>query len=150
MTANRSETLRVYQRRAFDLVDRANAILDEGKEAALIALPSLRGEIVEVLQAYQVFKHERIFDPAVLAGGDERTRLGRAMKIECIAAGETFRRHMTQWKDDDIARDWDNYRAAARLTLNALRRHLENERDGIETLLALLDAEVARAEPRAG
>ncbi len=133
----------LHQRTVLRLADRFHAMLDTGAEAASRPLPDLHREMAAALRDYQLFKHERIFDPAVADGGAETTRLGRAMKMECIAAGEVFRSHVQQWKADRIAADWPRYRTAARLTLNALRRHLENERDGIETLLRLLPDKAA-------
>ncbi len=128
-----------HQRRALDILARAAEALDGGLDRAR---PDLRAEMGEVLRDYQIFKHEEIFDPAVASGNPERITLGRAMKIECIGAGEAFRTHLMRWKDDAIAAEPDNYRAAARLTLNALRRHIEREGEGITTLIGLLAKDV--------
>ncbi len=138
--SNALARLHSHQRRALDLLVRGADALDSaaGDQQAL----SMRPDLAAVLRDYQIFKHEEIFDPAVASGGAERAALGRAMKVECIAAGETYRLHVQQWKPDAIAADPANYRAASRLTLNALRRHVEREGEGITLLLTLLAKDV--------
>jgi hypothetical protein len=76
-----------------------------------------------VLGDYQVFKHERIFNPALTHADPELAGLAREMKVECIAAGETFRAHLQGWRVEDIRGAWTNYQATARLTINQPRRH---------------------------
>ncbi|MFS0771796.1 hypothetical protein [Sphingomonas sp. 1P08PE] len=136
------DRLHDHQRRALDILARGAAALDAGLDRERT---DLRAEMADVLRDYQIFKHEEVFDPAVSSGSAERAMLGRAMKIECIAAGEAFRTHSMRWKDEAIVADPANYRAAARLTLNALRRHIEREGEGITLLLTMLTKEMPKA-----
>ncbi len=138
---NALNQLHDHQRHVIDLVTRVAACLEAGPEVAAERMPALMAALTDMLRAYQIFKHEGVFDPAVASGSAERARLGRAMKVECIAAGETFRMHLLQYKTANLADDWASYRTASRLTLNALRRHVEREGEGIEQLLALSAAE---------
>lgn len=135
------DKLHDHQRHVIDMLTRVSACLDAGADVAGERMPALMSALTDMLRAYQIFKHEGVFDPAVASGSEERTRLGRGMKVECIAAGETFRMYQQQWKAADIAGNWASYRAASRLTLNALRRHVEQEGEGIEQLLKLEAAE---------
>ncbi|GGB36417.1 hypothetical protein GCM10011380_27280 [Sphingomonas metalli] len=147
MTIPARDALYAFQHQAHAILSEGSTVLEGKGDDALAVLPQMRARLGEVLGAYQVFKHERVFDPAVATGDPECTKLGRSMKVECIAAGEAFRSHGQQWKPERIAEDWPNYRVAARLTLNALRRHLDNEREGIERLIDMLEARAARTTP---
>jgi hypothetical protein len=133
-----------HQRAAHVLLKQGAEAVSAGVAPTLAALPALRAEMAGVLNAYQTFKHDGIFNPAVASGDAERTTLGRAMKIECIAAGEVFRTHLSRWKAADIGADWDNYVIAMRLAAGQLRRHIDNERAGILRLIELAAADHVR------
>jgi len=60
------------------------------QEAVLANKPELRREMADALDAYQRFKHRRIFDPAIRSGYEERAALAPHMKVGRIAAGEVF------------------------------------------------------------
>ena len=124
--------------RLHDHQRRASEVLRRGAEAVESGSGDLRQDIGAVLQDYQVFKHEEIFNPAVRSASPEQAALAREMKIECIAAGEAFRAHVQRWTPGEIDFDRSGYRAASRLTLNAVRRHVDREREGITRLLGLL------------
>ena len=129
------DALRRHQDAALRLLAQGADVLAQGQEALLENSAGLRRELMQVLGAYQVFKHDVIFDPAIASGDAERAGLAREMKVHCIAAGEVFRAHMMQWTPARIAADWADYKAAARLTLNQLHRHIDVERTGIAELL---------------
>ena len=129
--------LHEHQRAAYVLLKQGIQAVGAGLGPTLAALPALRAEMASVLNAYQGFKHDGIFNPAVASGDRERVALGHAMKIECIAAGEVFRSHLSRWKEADIGADWDGYKVATRLAAGQLIRHIDNERDGILRLIDL-------------
>ena len=124
-----------HQHEALALLSEWLDAIDAGPAVLAARNEDLRERLGRVLGAYQQFKHAGIFDPAVGSADAERMRLGRSMKIECIAAGEVFRSHQKRWTPDAIAQDWPSYRIDARLSVNALRRHIAAEREGIETLI---------------
>lgn len=129
------DALRLHQDAALRLLVQSAEVLGQGREALLENLTGLRRELLQVLGAYQVFKHDVIFDPAIASGDAERGALARNMKVHCIAAGEVFRIHMMQWTPVRIIEDWAGYQAAAQLTLNQLHRHITAERVGVADLL---------------
>ncbi len=129
------DALRRHQDAALRLLAQGVEIFAHGQEVPFENLTGLRWELVQVLGAYQVFKHDVIFDPAIASGDAERGALAREMKVHCIAAGEVFRVHVMQWTPARIVEDRAGYQAAARLTLNQLHRHITAERVGIADLL---------------
>lgn len=129
------DTLAQHQGAALRLLAQGAEVLAQGQEVLQDRSTGLRSELMQVLGAYQVFKHDVIFDPAIASGDAERAGLAREMKVHCIAAGEVFRTHLQRWTPARIAADWEGYHAAARLTLNQLHRHIAAERAGIAELL---------------
>jgi len=129
------DTLARHQDAALRLLAQGAEVLAQGQEVLQDRSTGLRSDLMQVLGAYQVFKHDVIFDPAIASGDAERAGLAREMKVHCIAAGEVFRAHLQQWTPARIAADWESYHAAARLTLNQLHRHIAAERAGIAELL---------------
>jgi hypothetical protein len=131
-----TDALQRHQQTALTILSRCITALDQGPQAVLAASETLRRDLGEALGAYQQFKHQRIFDPAIESGDDVRATLGRHMKVSCIAAGEVFRAHMRQWTPERIENEWSSYQASARLTANQLRRHIVSEGEGIADLIA--------------
>ncbi len=132
-----------HQRRARDVLVRGAACVEAGPDAVAAQSSALRAEMAAVLGDYQVFKHERIFNPAMTNADPGLASLAREMKVECIAAGEAFRAHLQAWRVDDIRAAWSNYKPAVRLTINQLRRHIDREAEGITALLTALQARPA-------
>ena len=129
------DTLHHHLDAVFPLLARKAAVLDRGQAAVLAEYADLRAQLQSVLGAYQVFKHDVIFDPAIRSNDSERVALAREMKVNCIAAGEVFRRHVMQWTPAHIQEDWAGYEVAARSTLDQIHRHIDAERSGITELL---------------
>ncbi len=130
-----SDTLHYHLEAVLPLLARKAAAMNLGQAAALAECVDLRVRMQAALGAYQVFKHDVIFDPAIRSGDAERAMLAREMKVNCIAVGEAFRRHIRQWTPGHIQQDWAGYEGAARLTLAQLHRHIDAERSGITELL---------------
>jgi hypothetical protein len=137
--------LQRHQRAAYQLLKQNAEAVSAGVEPTLATLPALRIKMTAVLNAYQVFKHAAIFNPAVASGDFERAALGRAMKVECIAAGAVFRSHLSRWQEANISANWDSYKIAMRLATGQLMRHIDNERDGILRLIDL--AKISALQP---
>jgi hypothetical protein len=131
----RLAALHDHQQAAFAILAEGAEVIERGPDAVIVAGIGLRQRLAAVLGAYQQFKHREIFDPAIASGDPERTALARAMKAECIGAGEVFRAHLGRWTADAVRGDWANYKVAARLTINGLRRHIAAEREGIPRLI---------------
>ena len=130
------DQLRRHQGSALEVLSRGVRCLEGGKAELLASSDELRQQMGEALGAYQVFKHEMIFDPAIASADPERVALARRMKVACIRAGEVFRAHMGRWSAEQINTDWENYRPAARLTVKQLRRHISSEGEGIQVLIS--------------
>ncbi len=75
------DALRRHQDAALRLLAQGVEIFANGQEVPFENLTGLRWELVQVLGAYQVFKHDVIFDPAIASGDAERGALAREMKV---------------------------------------------------------------------
>lgn len=101
------------------------------------ALGCVRWQLVRLLREYQLFKHRRIFDPAIRSGVTLARAQAETMKAECIAAGEAIARFVLTWSAVEGPVDWSAYRLAALDLHLAIRRHVVRERRGVIALLAM-------------
>ena len=124
-----------HQRQILSHIDAALPLLQLPPDQAQHPLAVARWQMVRMLHAYQIFKHIEIFDPAIRSGSPDHARAATRMKAECIAAGDSFRRHVQQWSATSIADSWDSYRPAMLAMAEELRRHIVRERRSVEMLL---------------
>ena len=100
-----------------------------------LALATARWRFTRTLTGYQVFKHQRIFDPLSRHGSPEEAHAARQMKIECVAISETFRAYLARWTASGIEGREAEYRRDARGMISMIDRHMLHEGRGIEALL---------------
>lgn len=96
---------------------------------------SARWRFVRVLTAYQVFKHQQIFDPMVARGSKLDVDAALQLKAECIIISEAFRSYIAKWSMSGITGREEEYRRDARSMILRVRTHIIRERRGIEALL---------------
>lgn len=99
-------------------------------------IAAARWALTRLLTGYQMFKHQRVFDPLSRHGTPEDAHAARQMKIDCVAMGETFRAHLARWTSSGIEGHEMEYRRDATGMMALLERHILRERRGIEALLA--------------
>ena len=102
----------------------------------LLATANARWRFTRLLTGYQMFKHQRIFDPLSRHGSAGDAAAARQLKIGCIATGETFRAHLARWNPSGIEANEAEYRRATRGMIAMIERHMLTERRDIEALLA--------------
>jgi hypothetical protein len=121
------------QDRILAIVARAEALLrSDTRDVA--ALGKARWEVARALREYQLFKHNRIFDP-LGSGPDYRAIRARRMKAECIRVGEEFRQYVLKWSVVSILDHWADYHPAALDAVVRIRAQLAKERIGVAQLL---------------
>ena len=101
-----------------------------------MALANTRWRFTRVLTGYQVFKHQRIFDPLARHGTPGDAHAARQLKIACVAMGETFRAYLARWNATGIEGHEAEYRREAKGMISMIERHILGKRRGIEALLA--------------
>jgi hypothetical protein len=100
-----------------------------------LATANARWRLTRLLTGYQIFKHQRIFDPLARHGSREDARAAQQMKIDCVAIGQTFRAYLARWTASGIEGREPEYRRDARGMMSLLEHHILRERRGIEALL---------------
>jgi hypothetical protein len=123
------------QDRILAIANRAETILRSGSRD-VTALGTCRWEAARALREYQLFKHNRIFDP-LERGQDYRAIKARRMKADCIRVGEDFRAYVLKWSVVSILDNWDEYHPAALDVAKRIRIHLARERIGVAELLGV-------------
>lgn len=133
--ADRFDRCHDHQTRALATISLAKSLIEtpyDRYDAA--AMAQVRRDLSSTLSAYQVLKHEGIFNPAIASGDDGRASQARQMKIACIAAGEEFRHYLTTWAQAEGHARWAEYRLSTLNMVKRLRDHLETERDALDAL----------------
>lgn len=123
-----------FQDRILAIVARAEAILRDPANRDVAALGQTRWEVARALREYQLFKHNRIFDP-LERSHDYRAVKARRMKAECTRFGEEFRKYVLKWSVISIIDNWADYHPAALEATARVRAHLAKERIGIVELI---------------
>lgn len=99
------------------------------------AVSNARWRFVRALTGYQVFKHQRIFDPMMQQGSPRDIDAARQLKTECILISEAFRSYIAKWSASGIVDREDEYRCEAKAMIRKVRAHIVRERHGMEALL---------------
>ncbi|RYY28263.1 MAG: hypothetical protein EOP62_03425 [Sphingomonadales bacterium] len=100
-----------------------------------MATANARWRLTRMLTGYQVFKHQRIFDPLSRHGTPRDSDAAKQMKIGCVAMNQTFRTYLARWTASGIEGHEAEYRRDARAILAMIDRHILSERRTIEMLL---------------
>ena len=124
-----------HQQRILDHLDSALALMRRPPAEARHALSVGRWTTVRLLQAYQIFKHTEIFDPAIRSGSPAQAQAASRLKAECIAAGEVFRDYVREWSTTNIEEQWDRYRPAMLAMTEQTRARVVDERRAVAALL---------------
>jgi len=122
------------QDRIVALLDRAEAILRSSADPDIATLGLTRWEAARILREYQLFKHNRIFDP-IERSQDYRAPKVRRMKAECVRFGEEFRNYVLKWSVVSILDHWAEYQPAALEAIAGIRAQLAGERASVAELL---------------
>lgn len=137
--AVRIEQLVAHQDGVLVIINRILALLTDPL-GDCAAIGRHRWELVRTIRAYQLFKHWRIFDPAIASGVRWQVERGTAMKRACIETGEDFKAHVLAWSSTDVAAHWQDYRQDMLLWSQRLIRHMEVERQDGTILLQAVPA----------
>ncbi|RYF19988.1 MAG: hypothetical protein EOO77_08970 [Oxalobacteraceae bacterium] len=113
------------------------AVIEADNLSSLSTLSARRWQMVRLLREYQIFKHSRIFDPAISSGSPSAVAAAREMKINCIAIGNAFSSYVKIWSSGLITTRWEDYRIAMIEMSTLLTRHVKSERRSIVALLSL-------------
>lgn len=131
-----------------DQIVRGIALMDRLAVAGpheLHAVQRLRWELGRHLRAYQLFKHNELFDPAIASGRLVDADNARAMKARCTAAGESYRAFMLEWSGRDAASEWPAFEGSWHDIAAGLRAHLTQERRDITRALDRIEDTRRRA-----
>ncbi|MFW2829235.1 hypothetical protein [Sphingomonas sp. ID0503] len=137
-----SKHLAAYQHRIIDIVGRAEAVIGADTRPSSQALGKLRWDLARAMNEYQVFKHSRIFDPAIAAGGERGSAASR-MREACMAIGSEYRLYVAAWNATNILDNWDDYRAAALTMLARIRAHVDAEMEHLPALVTAPERKAA-------
>ena len=128
--------LRQHQEAILSIMRGAEPLLTDPGLRDPAQLSRARWALVRALTAYQLFKHQEVFDPAIARRVLGEAARAERMKQACTAMGEEFRGYVAKWSATDISGEWAAYQPAALKMMARLRAHIERERAEITALLA--------------
>lgn len=117
------------------LLDQARATIDAGPTQQ-DQLRTVADRLAYELQAYQLFKHDRIFDPLIASGSPSSREAARCLKADCVAGGEAFAFFVRQWREQDLQAGWGEFRPAVLNLGTRLRDHIKAEEVQVRLLLS--------------
>ena len=123
-----------HQARVAELLDRSKASLAPDQPADFVAIAAIRWNLMRVLRAYQLFKHQEIFDPLARSGDDAIASEAEVMKQRCVAVGVAYITHADRWSHGAAISEWDAYVTEASKMIGRIERHLARERTEVEML----------------
>jgi hypothetical protein len=138
------ELLYAHQDRLLALVAEAEALVEAEPDRSAHRLATIRWEMVRLMREYQLFKHGEIFDPMIASGSATQAALARDLKARCHAASDRYVEHTRRWSTGGIMVEWADYRLAVLAMADAVRDHMQQEREAVTMLL------VGRERTRSG
>ena len=135
-TEHALERLYEHQQGVLDHLARTLELARCEPEEVRGALAKSRLEMFRLLRAYQLFKHNEIFDPVIRRGNLAQIATATRMKSDCTAAGDAYRAYVNLWASCDVVAVWSSYRPALLAMAQRLRTHIEVERTQVPQLLA--------------
>jgi hypothetical protein len=135
-TADALAEVRRHQSLIRDEIVLATRLADQDPGNWSDTLAQSRWRMFRLLRAYQLFKHNEIYDPTLQATNPDRVAQARALKLSCIATGERYQEYVGQWPADAMIRDAQGYRRALKEQATGLERQMSEELRLVELLLA--------------
>ena len=129
--------LDAHQEAVLAIVRGAEPLLRDASLRDVAALARLRWALMRALTAYQHFKHNEIFDPAIARRLSIEAATATRMKRACLAMSEAFRDYVATWSARDVAGEWAAYQPAALAMIDRLKAHVARERSEIAALVEM-------------
>lgn len=130
------DRLRYHQDAILAIMRDAEPLLADPARRDVPQLARARWTLVRALTAYQLFKHNEIFDPVTARRLPGDVARAARMKQACTDMGEEFRRYVSKWSGCDVAGEWTTYQPAALAMIGRLREHIAREQADVTAMLA--------------
>ena len=129
------DRLRYHQDVILVIMRDAEPLLTDPARRDVPQLARARWSLMRALTAYQLFKHNEIFDPTIARRLPGDVPRAMRMKQACSEMGGEFRRYVSKWSACDVASEWAAYQASALKMMARLRDHVAREQVEVTALL---------------
>ena len=85
------------------------------------------------MQAFQIFKHDNIFDPIIARGRSDKI-VAMELKTDCVMLGAQYDAFRQKWARTDASANWPEYRLSAISMMTAIRKSFAEQDAIIRTL----------------
>jgi hypothetical protein len=124
-----TETIRQYHDHrdgVVSILNRARPLLNLGYYEAWPALVRMRGDLSAAMQAFQTFKHQKLFNP-LLDGASVQRLIAAELKTDCIKLGAEYAAFRRQWTNANVQVYWPEYRLAAISIMTTIRKGIADQ-----------------------
>lgn len=123
--AHRLDILHRLQSRLLEIVGTGLPLITSSiKDADLVGLAHLRGEMVAALMAYARYVDETVMPEALASGDPERLRRAEELKAGCLQLKAAYRGFRRRWAHRDGRTNWPEYRLSAIVMMKQMRDHV--------------------------
>lgn len=123
--AHRLDILHRLQSRLLEIVATGLPLIPSSmKDADLVGLAHLRGEMVAALLAYTRYIDDHLIPQAVASGDAERLRHAQASKAGCVGLRQAYGGFRRRWAHRDGLTNWPEYRLSAIVMMKQVRDHV--------------------------
>lgn len=124
-----TETIRQYHDHrdgVVSVLNRARPLLNLEYNEAWTALVRMRGDLSAAMQAFQTFKHQKLFNPLLDEANVQRL-IAAELKAACIKLGAEYAAFRRRWTNANVQTYWPEYRLAAISMMTAIRKGIADQ-----------------------
>lgn len=128
--------LREYhdRRRAIlSILDIARPDLNRSLPHAWPELEVHRQKLTDAMQAFQRFKHDKIFDPIIARGQGDKV-IAAELKADCVMLGAQYDAFRRKWTSAGAKASWPEYRLSAISMMTTIRKSFAEQHAIVRTL----------------
>jgi hypothetical protein len=85
------------------------------------------------MQAFQRFKHDKIFDPIIARGRNDKA-VAAELKTDCVMLGAEYDAFRQKWARADAGAKWPEYRLSAISMMSMIRKRFAEQDAIVRTL----------------
>lgn len=134
-----AETIRGYHDQrdgVISTLNRARPLLNMGYVEAWSTLFQMRKDLAARMQAFQTFKHQKLFNPLIGEGKQQRM-IAEQLKADCIKLGADYLDFQRRWSGANVEACWPEYRLSAIAMMTTIRKAIADQDDIIRKLETL-------------
>lgn len=121
------------RRAILSILDIARPDLNRALPQAWPELAAHRQKLKDAMQAFQRFKHDKIFDPIIARGQNDKV-IAAELKADCVMLGNQYDAFRRRWIGTQAKANWPEYRLSAIAMMTTIRKSFAEQDVIVRTL----------------